>query len=80
MMSEDYKPSTFRIHYDMSTDMETVAKIEGVSMSEFVRQAIAEAIAKRRQDSDFQRRLRESVDRNQEILDRLAEVENEDSE
>jgi Arc/MetJ-type ribon-helix-helix transcriptional regulator len=45
---------------------------EETSVSEVIRDAIADRIEKRRADKDFQARLRRAVERNQEALDLLA--------
>ena len=41
-------------------------------VNEEIRRAIAAHIEVRRQDADFQKRLQDSIDRNKEILERLA--------
>ncbi len=46
--------------------------VRAVSVNEEIRRAIATHIEARRQDADFQKRLQDSIDRNKEILERLA--------
>ena len=41
-------------------------------VNEEIRRAIAAHIEARRQDAEFQKRLQDSIDRNKEILERLA--------
>jgi hypothetical protein len=50
----------------------TKHQVEGVPISEVVRTAIGEHIAARRKDAAFKKRLRASLERNKEILERLA--------
>jgi len=52
--------------------LEAIARIENVPVAEEVRRALAEHIAARRKDKAFQARLKASIERNAEILRRLA--------
>jgi hypothetical protein len=52
--------------------LEAVARAEGISVSDAVREAIAEHIARKRKDKAFRERLRAVVERDREILERLA--------
>ncbi len=45
---------------------------EEATVSEVIRDAIADLIEKRRGDKDFQERLKRAVERNKEALDLLA--------
>ncbi len=67
------KAMTLRIDIDTAEQLEVLAQVEGTPVSEVVRAALASHIAERRADSEFQKRLRESIARNQAILERLAE-------
>jgi predicted transcriptional regulator len=51
-------------------DTETAEQLE--ALAQVVREALARHIEQRRADADFQKRLRDSVERNQAILKRLA--------
>lgn len=64
---------TVRLTEDQAAELEAVAQVDGVPVSEEIRDAIDAHIEARRQDKAFQRRLRESIARNQEILDKLAQ-------
>jgi len=46
--------------------------VDGVSVTEAIREAIDQHIAARAADTDFRERLKASIVRNQRILDRLA--------
>lgn len=52
--------------------LDALAMAEETSVSEVIREAIAERIEERRADEDFQDRLRRAVERNQQALDLLA--------
>jgi hypothetical protein len=67
------KAMTVRLTEDQAAELEAVAQVDGVPVSEEIRDAIDAHIEARRQDKAFQRRLRESIARNQEILDKLAQ-------
>ena len=66
------KAMTIRFDDDQAEVLEAVARIEGVPISETIRQAVAEHIEERRKDERFQQRLRASLERNREILEKLA--------
>lgn len=73
MKSSNQKAMTLRIDTDTAEQLEALAQVEGTPVSEVIREALARHIAQRRSDADFQKRLRDSVARNQAILQRLAE-------
>ncbi len=66
------KAMTLRLPADQASDLEALAEAEGVPVAEAVRQAIAAHIEARRKDKRFQARLRASLDRHRETLERLA--------
>jgi hypothetical protein len=63
---------TLRLPAEQAETLEAIAAVDDVSMNEEIRQAIDAHIAARRADPDFRTRLRASIRRNKEILDRLA--------
>ena len=63
---------TLRLDDDQAAELEAIARIEDVSVAEEVRRALGAHIAARRKDRSFQARLKASMERNQEILKRLA--------
>ena len=63
---------TLRLSAEQADALELVAEVDGVSMSEAVRDAIESHIENRRADDVFQKRLAASMKRHQRILDRLA--------
>ena len=67
------KNMTLRLSDEQAAELEAIARVENVPIAEEVRRAIADLIAERRRDKAFQARLRASVERNREILERLAD-------
>lgn len=63
---------TLRLPADQAEALDAIAGVDDVSINEEIRQAIAAHIEARRQDPAFRERLRASVERNKEVLDRLA--------
>lgn len=63
---------TLRLPVDQAEALEAIAGIDEVSVNEEIRRAVAAHIEARRQDADFVRRLQASIERNREILERLA--------
>jgi hypothetical protein len=66
------KALTLRLPFDQAEALEAVAGVDEVSVNEAIRRAIAAHIEARRQDEEFRQRLRASIERNREILERLA--------
>lgn len=67
------KARTLRLSAAEAEALEAIAGIDEISINEEIRQAISAHIEARRQDADFQRRLKASIERNKEILRRLAQ-------
>ena len=65
--------TTIRQPAEQADEVEFVARVDGVPASELIRDAIAAHLAARRADPDFQARLRERIEADQQILRRLAE-------
>lgn len=66
------KTMTLRLSDEQATDLDAMARVDGVSVSEAVRTAIDERIAARRGDREFQARLRRLMVENQRALERLS--------
>ena len=67
------KAMTLRLSDEQATELEVVARAEGIPVSELVRKAIDEHIAARRGDAAFRARLQERMSRDREILERLTQ-------
>ena len=63
---------TVRLPAEQAQTLEAMAKVDEVSINEEIRRAVAAHIEARRNDAGFQERLRASIERNREILERLA--------
>jgi predicted transcriptional regulator len=62
------KAMTIRLSADQAEELEIVASVESVPVSEVIRTAIAEHIDSRRQDEQFRNTLRERIERTQRML------------
>lgn len=63
---------TLRLLNDQAEELEAVARADGISVAEAVREAITEHIARKRSDEAFRDRLKAVMERDREILERLA--------
>ncbi len=68
---DDTKAMTLRLAREQAEELEAVALVEDRPVAEIVREAISEHIDKRRADPRFQKKLRDSLERNKRILQRL---------
>jgi hypothetical protein len=71
-MTADVKVMTVRLPGDLADDLEMVARVDGVPVVEVIRAAVAAYIAARRADEAFRRRLRDRIEADEGILQRLA--------
>lgn len=62
-----------RISDEMVDELDQIARISGVSISEVIREAICGYFSACRTDERFQARLRERLEKDREVLERLAE-------
>ncbi|MGO9560526.1 MAG: toxin-antitoxin system HicB family antitoxin [Acidimicrobiales bacterium] len=67
------KVLTVRVGFDEARAAEVAARADGVSVNEFVRQALTSHIEARRGNEAFRRRVAEMIAEDRGILDRLAE-------
>lgn len=66
------KTMTLRLSDELAADLEAMARVDDVPVSEAIRAAIDERIKTRRTDKQFQARLRRLMAENQRALERLA--------
>lgn len=66
------KSMTLRLPADQAAEVEAIAGVEEIPVSQFVREAIDAHIAERRKDAEFKARLKQSIESNIDILERLA--------
>ncbi|MBI4172304.1 MAG: ribbon-helix-helix protein, CopG family [Actinobacteria bacterium] len=57
------KSMTLRLPVEQAEELEVVARAEGISVSDAVREAIAEHVERKRKDSVFRERLRTVIER-----------------
>jgi hypothetical protein len=66
------KNLTVRLDDELAADAEALARAEGNSLNETVRLALSEAVERRRKDPKFKARVRQIIDQDRELLERLA--------
>jgi hypothetical protein len=63
---------TLRLSSERAAELEAIARVEEMPVSDAVREAIDLLIQKKRKDKAFQARIRTMMDENQRVLERLA--------
>jgi predicted transcriptional regulator len=66
------KNMTVRLDDELAADTEALARAEGKSLNETVKQALTEAVERRRKDPKFKARVRRIIEEDRELLERLA--------
>ena len=66
------KQTTVRLPDELAAAAEAVARVEGTSVNALIVDSLAARIEKVRADTDFTSRARELLERDKELLDRLA--------
>ena len=66
------KQTTVRLPDDLADDAEAVARVRGRSVNQLIIDALAAEIERVRADDDFTARAKQLLERDREILDRLA--------
>lgn len=66
------RQTTVRLPEDLADKAETVARVQGTSLNQLIVDSLADAIDRVRADKDFTTRARRLLERDREILDRLA--------
>jgi predicted transcriptional regulator len=66
------KNLTVRLDDGLAADAAALARAEGRSLNETVKQALMEAVERRRRDPEFKARLRRIIQEDRELLERLA--------
>jgi len=67
------KVTTVRMSDDLAATVEMAARTEGVSVNTFIIESVTERIDKVRHDAEFMARVKMLVERDKDILDRLAQ-------
>lgn len=68
----DTKTTTLRLPKGMAAELAAVARADGNSVSEAIREALEQYIVSRRSDRDFKARLRKRLEEDRELIERLA--------
>ena len=66
------KQTTVRLPEDLAHDVEVVARVKGTSVNALIVDALKAEIERVRQDRDFTSRARQLLERDRELLERLA--------
>lgn len=66
------KNLTVRLDDDLAAETEALARAEGKSLNETVKQALIEAVERRRQDPEFRERIKRIIEHDRALLERLA--------
>lgn len=66
------KTMTLRLTDEQAADLEAMARVDAMPVSEAVRIAIDERIKSRRADKEFQARIKRMLEEEREVLKRLA--------
>ena len=69
----DTKSMTLRIDENLAERVRTIAEVEGSSVSDVIRDALAEHVESRRRDPEFQAMLKRNLRRHEELLSMLAD-------
>lgn len=66
------KNMTVRLPDELAADTEALARVEGKSVNETIKDALSAAIDQRRRDPKFKQRVRQIIEEDRELLERLA--------
>ena len=61
-----------RLPDELAADVEALARVEDASLNETVKQALIEAVERRRKNPKFKARLGKIIEEDRELLERLA--------
>ena len=71
-MSEDPKNITVCLPEELAADAEALARVDGTSLNETIKQSLLEAVERRRKSPEFKARLTRIIEEDRELLERLA--------
>ncbi|MCY4422922.1 MAG: ribbon-helix-helix protein, CopG family [Acidimicrobiaceae bacterium] len=69
----DTKSMTLRIDEALAERVRTIAEVEDTTVSDVIRDALAEHVERRRRDPEFQTMLKRNLRRHEELLSMLAD-------
>lgn len=73
IVSSVAKQTTVRLPDELADEVDAVARAKGTSVNQLIIDSLTAEIDRVREDKDFLATLKRLVDRDQEILDRLAQ-------
>lgn len=68
------KAMSLRLDQDLAQELAAVARADGKTISDVVRHAAYKHITSRRADPEFQKRLKEHMEEERKIMERLAKT------
>ena len=68
------KQTTVRLPEELAETAEAVARVKGVSMNALITESLSAEIARVKADKDFMARMSKLLERDKELLDRLAQT------
>ena len=66
------KQTTVRLPEDLAEEAEAVARVKGISVNALIIESLSSEIARVRADAEFTARASKLLERDKELLDRLA--------
>jgi predicted transcriptional regulator len=66
------KQTTVRLPDELADEAEAIARVKGTSVNALIVESLAAEIQRVRADRDFTKRARKLLERDKELLDRLA--------
>jgi predicted transcriptional regulator len=66
------KQTTVRLPEDLAAEAEAVARVQGKSLNGLIVDSLAAEVERVRSDKDFTKRARVLIERDKELLERLA--------
>ena len=69
----DTKSLVLRINRTLADQARAIAEVEDSTVTDVIRDALAEHVERRRRDPEFQALLRRNLERHQELLSMLAD-------
>ena len=66
------KQTTVRLPDDLADEAEAVARVQGTSINQLIVDSLAAEIERVREDDDFTSRAKRLLERDKELLERLA--------
>ena len=68
------KNMTLRMDERLAEKVQTIADVEGTTVSNVIRDALAEHVERRRRDPEFQAMVRRNLQRHRQLLNMLADA------